>query len=221
MFTNRRKTAENQIRLKENQQLFDHWQNVRFGQSTPRRSNLNMRVLGPILGHVAILEQDVEGEKFYFRLAGTELRNYFGRELTGCDFLDPWGKNDCNALAAMLRLTVTDARPIIVRFIIQTADRRSEIIEALFLPMAEQGQIIASFAMATAPYWLGSQHIEKQWVLSICMIDGENIVAQQAPLKEGESQPRREEPLVLVSTDPSGSGKAAWPGFRVIPGGRK
>lgn len=221
MFTKRQISTGNPIRLIENQKLFDHWQSVRFGRRAPKRRDLNMRTLAPVLGHIAILERSETGDRFHFRLAGTELRNYFGQELTGLDFLASWGKNDRAALATVLKLVITDAQPAIVRFIVQSETRRSEVIEALFLPMAESGQVFASFAMPSQPYWLGSQSIAKQWVLSIRTVDKGRVTAETPGYQHEEFRPNHNEPVVLVSTDRDGSGNAAWPGFKVIPGGRK
>ncbi|MGI9481193.1 MAG: PAS domain-containing protein [Hyphomicrobiales bacterium] len=221
MITKRQINAENPIRLIENQKLFDHWQSVRFGPCAAKRRNLNMRTLAPVLGHIAILERNETGDRFHFRLAGTELRNYFGQELTGLDFLSSWGKNDRAALATVLKMVLSDAQPAIVRFVVQSDTRRSEVIEALFLPMAETGQLLASFAMPFQPYWIGSQKIAKQWVLSIRTVDKGRVTTDMAGYPQEEFQPNHNEPVVLVSTDRDGTGNVTWPGFKVIPGGRK
>lgn len=210
--------TSNQILHPVNRKLFQRWRMLYHNELVPSRNDLDLKVIGSILGHVAIIEAAGMGAGFRFRLAGTELRTIFGMELTNTDFLNLWSQKDRQALCAMLEMAMTDGEAISVRFTIHTghtghtghtATGHSETVEAVFLPMREKGQALAAFAAFAQPYWLGSEPVVRNKLLSIRTVTSR------------ETTGPHKKPLVLVSLQPEDNGRNMWPGFRVIRGGRK
>jgi hypothetical protein len=199
--------AGSQILHPINRKLFQCWNALRNGKKVPRRADLALKSIGPILSHVAIIEATKLTEGVRFRLAGTALRSIFCRELTNTDLFDPWNTKDKLALRAMLSMALDDTEPINVRFTVHASETHVETVEAVFLPMQEKGQFLASFASFAQPYWLGTHRIIKQEILSIRTIT-----------TAGNASECRE-PIALVSLTARNNVHQPWPGFRVISGG--
>lgn len=221
MKTEQRTGPEREIRFTVNKKLFEHWKISAPGAPLPARRDLDLRTLAPILGNMAVLERAKDGAAYRFRLAGTELRKIFGEELTGGDLLLGWRGRDREIASTMLDIAMQDHVPLVMRFGIALSVSHREVVEAVFLPMAEENQMIATFAVEQPPHWLGIQKVTEKWLIS---------VRTTAPAREWQSDASdhsanaalsRHEPIVLVSTEQQMRPFAAWPGFKVIPGGRK
>ncbi|MGI9374434.1 MAG: PAS domain-containing protein [Hyphomicrobiales bacterium] len=217
MKTQQQVGAGEEILHPTNRKLFQNWDMIRRNKDAPSRKDINLRALKKILGHVAILEAAPDAHIMRYRLAGTQLRKIFCKELTGTDLLTQWTPKDRVAIEAMLRMSLQESQPVTVRFVVQPASGHTETIEAVFLPLAEQDQLLASYAAFSDPYWLGEQAIVKQNILSIRTVN----TKRSHPMRRSKDHSADASPVVLVATQDTREGRAFWPGFRVIPGGRK
>ena len=217
MKTQQQVGAGEEILHPKNRQLFHNWNMIRRNKAAPSRKDINLRALKKILAHVAILEAAPDARVMRFRLAGTQLRKIFCKELTGTDLLTQWTPKDRLAIEAMLRMALQDAQPVTLRFVVQPASGHTESVEAVFLPLVEQDQLLAGYSAFSEPYWLGEQPIVKQNVLSVRTI----TISDEHPMRRANDRAPDNNPVVLVATQDTHDGRAFWPGFRVITGGRK
>lgn len=61
--------------------LYHFWERKRASRALPLRGDLDVIELWPWLGNLMLLE--VEGADFVYRVYGTTIADYFGRDLTG------------------------------------------------------------------------------------------------------------------------------------------
>ncbi len=150
--------------------LFQVWDAIRRGRSAPYRSELDLRSIKDLLSNVAVIERRPLQADFLFRLAGTDLRKIFGKELTGTDFLSLWSPVEQGTIAELAALVVSKHQPATVRFKGFVRDGRAEGIEMIMLPMThaqrQETQIVAVIAPLTGPYWLGVHPIVRNELIS-------------------------------------------------------
>lgn len=97
-------------------QIFDYWHAKRPGEGLPARDAIDPSELVPLLPWLCILEPTEAG--VLVRLAGTRVRELFGRELTGADLLrtlpPPFSANAARSyrrvVAGQLWLTQVESR---------------------------------------------------------------------------------------------------------------
>lgn len=87
-----------QLALPEQRVLFDYWQDIARGRVMPARADFDPLKLPDLLPHLGLIDLREGFERSYFRLAGTRLREVYGREITGLPLsevftgcrADPW-----------------------------------------------------------------------------------------------------------------------------------
>ena len=77
--------------------LFDHWLNMREGDSIPRKSDINPMKIHSVLPEIAIMER-VDHDTVVYRLAGTELAERSGFDVTGINTLETFPANARKAI---------------------------------------------------------------------------------------------------------------------------
>ncbi len=75
----------NQLVLDDQRALFDYWQSKCNGDSLPRRRDICPSGFVPYLTNVSLIDvvTSANTRQYSYRLAGSGLRNHFGREVTG------------------------------------------------------------------------------------------------------------------------------------------
>ena len=76
-------TFRAQLALPEQRHLFDYWLNAANGRAMPSRADISPAGMSSFLPHVSLIEVRRDPVDFYYRLAGTRLRDYFAAEVTG------------------------------------------------------------------------------------------------------------------------------------------
>lgn len=80
-----------QLVIPEQRQLFDYWRSKCAGRAMPTRSDVNPADLKRLLPYLSLIDVVDGSGRMRVRLAGTQLREFFGREITGAylNDLDP------------------------------------------------------------------------------------------------------------------------------------
>ncbi len=150
--------------------LFQVWDAIRRGRSAPSRDELDLRTIKDLLSTIAVIERNPVQSAYAFRLAGTALRKFFGKELTGTSFLALWSPVEKATIAELASLVVSKHQPATVRFKGFVKDGRAEGLELIMLPITradrQETQIIAAIAPLTGPYWLGVHPIVRNELIS-------------------------------------------------------
>ncbi len=154
-------------------ELYEYWDRVRRGRPAPRRSDIEPSDIRRILADTFILE--VAGrENYIIRLAGTRICSLFCREMKGGNFLDLWSVEDRNAMATLGTAVAEDAAGAVVTFTATTSGNHSLTAELLMLPLSHSGErydrVLGAISPLERPYWVGSEPIVSQTVVSLRMI---------------------------------------------------
>lgn len=142
------------------QNLYAYWNRLRNGRNAPRRYEVEPAKIANLLGETFIAEHGGL-TSFRFRLAGTHICHFFGRELRGTDFLDLWTLEDRHAISAALNTLIDDSAAIHGSFIAISESDREAVFEFLLLPLIHTGstinRILGSITAVNPPFWLGSE----------------------------------------------------------------
>jgi hypothetical protein len=116
-------------------EVFTYWSGLRHGRAAPSRRQIDPSALRRRLPDLFML--DCQGLDLTFRLAGTRVCEYFGRELNGEQFLALWASAGRDAVteAALTALRTEEAVSIAARL---EAGSVGEACEVLLLPIRSQ-----------------------------------------------------------------------------------
>jgi len=83
-----------QLVIPEQRQLFDYWRSKCGGRRMASRADIEPAEIKRLLPYISLIDRVGDGTRFRVRLAGTQLREFFGREITGAylDDLDLEGR---------------------------------------------------------------------------------------------------------------------------------
>ena len=98
--------AQNAMKQRITRELFDYCNTLRGQRPAPDRNDIDPGAIRACLLHTFVLAFDPD-RGHPFRIAGTEICNLFGRELTGTPFATLWAQDSRRALADIVR-TIAD-----------------------------------------------------------------------------------------------------------------
>ena len=121
--------------------LLDHWIDSRDGNSIPRKSDINPMNIHSILPEIVIMER-IDQDSVVYRLAGTELAERSGFDLTGLNTLDTF--------PPAARKTINDAylkaaeQPCgaYLKVAINFENDLSHDMECLYLPLSDDEGVV-------------------------------------------------------------------------------
>ena len=79
-----------QLIVPEHRQLFDYWLEKSGKKAMPCRDEISPAHFPRLLPNISLIDCEPKTGKFKIRLAGTRLREIFGREITG-EYVDTFG----------------------------------------------------------------------------------------------------------------------------------
>jgi hypothetical protein len=120
--------------------IFDYWRSKAAGGRIPRRAAIDPIELVDVLSCLMIVE--VVGERFRYRLVGTEVAANAGSDFTGC-FLDTQSFANRDFYLDCYRDVRTRAEPVFALDHWVYSDGRSGVAEFAMLPLAIEGDAVA------------------------------------------------------------------------------
>ncbi|MFO1186971.1 MAG: PAS domain-containing protein [Alphaproteobacteria bacterium] len=72
-----------QLVIPEQKQLFDYWRSKCAGRQMPSRADIRPADLPRLLPGMSLIDVVADSDRLRVRLAGTQLREVFGRDITG------------------------------------------------------------------------------------------------------------------------------------------
>ena len=100
--------------------LFSFWEKIRGEKAAPGRDDLDLRQISPIVPNLLILERDHLHQSYKWRLAGSEICQFYRQKLTSTNALAGWGGFERNTLKQLFDTVVTGLQPCLVRFQLST-----------------------------------------------------------------------------------------------------
>lgn len=148
------------MKHKTTRTLYAYWNAVRGNRMAPSRYEIEPAGIGSVLSETLILERpDVQDCRF--RLAGTQVCDYFAHELRGADFYGLWSHNDAILLRGAIETAAEHGAVGHFTFEarIGTSQKHAEF-ELLLLPLIHTGpsadRFLGSIAGLEVPYWIGT-----------------------------------------------------------------
>ena len=72
-----------QLVIPEQRQIFDYWRSKCAGRPMPARGDIRPVEIARLLPYVSLIDVRPEDQRLRVRLAGTQLREIYGRDITG------------------------------------------------------------------------------------------------------------------------------------------
>lgn len=131
-----------QLVIREQRELFDYWRACAKGDRLPSRACINPAAIPSLLPGISILEVAQGPEDIIYRVAGTRLREIFGREVTGRSVfaLDLGEKS--NYWRAVYRRVVDDKMPMQGAIKGPVAGRDHIVLFWMRLPLSDDNEAI-------------------------------------------------------------------------------
>lgn len=154
-------------------ELYEYWNRLRGSEQAPHRDAVEPADIRRVLGDTFILEA-AGLDSYPYRLAGTRLCGAYCREVKGTNFLDFWSANDREAIATLLAAVGEDGAAAVVGVSGHASGTRTVPFEMLLLPLVHQGagfdRMLGCMAPMDRPYWLGTDPVVSQEIVSLRLI---------------------------------------------------
>jgi hypothetical protein len=117
-----------------NRDFIAAWQRWRGERPLPRRSDLRLEEIKPLLGMIALFEPRAPGH-IHVRVAGTGLRQYLGFEMTGMNYLEVTAAADRAVREYRVRQMTGQPSGGVLRYRLAVSDGRQFAAEVVSLPL--------------------------------------------------------------------------------------
>src|SRR5581483_4679807 len=151
-------------------QLYAYWDRVRNGRVAPHRFEIEPARIPALLPETFIAEgAGLLG--FRFRLAGTKICEYFGKELRGIDLLSLFGEEHRGQFKDMLHSILCDGAVGHGLFRSFTPTNRQAAFEFLLLPLIHSGEsinrLLGGITAVDPPFWLGGEPLVRHEIVEL------------------------------------------------------
>lgn len=113
--------------------LFRFWEQMRAERSSPRRDELDLSRIKPLVPNLLIAAYEPKTASYRWRLAGTGICDIYRREVTGLDVLGGWDSFETNVATRFFSGVIHKLQPCLVRMRMMTD--MSQVIGAEFIGM--------------------------------------------------------------------------------------
>jgi len=152
------------MRHKTSLEIFNYWNRIRGAADAPLRAQIEPASIRHILPQIFILEMTEIGQA-RFRLAGTMICSFFGRELRDDLFSSLWsGSQSDNAVKIALGV-MNHAAPALLNATGYTGTGRSMSFEIILLPMRSSPEccdrLLGCLVPTNSAGWFGADPLAK------------------------------------------------------------
>jgi hypothetical protein len=131
-----------QLVIREQRELFDYWRSCARGDRLPARADINPAAISSLLPGISIVDAGRHPEHCVYRVAGTRLREIFGREVTGkCVFDLDYGDKR-NYWLAVYRKVIEGSIPMQGAIKAPVVDRDHIVLFWMRLPLSDDGSAV-------------------------------------------------------------------------------
>jgi hypothetical protein len=114
--------------------LFRYWETLRGEMSAPPRDWLDLKKIRALVPFMFMIERG-SGKAYVWRLAGTQVCELWGMELTGKAALMPGDKFERERMARLLERVIDAHQPCVLRFHLSTTMGMNDAAEFVGLPL--------------------------------------------------------------------------------------
>lgn len=131
-----------QLVIREQRELFDYWRACAKGRPMPRRADINPAAMAGLLPGISILDTGTCPDQLTYRLAGTRLREIFGREVTGKSVFDLEFGEKRNYWMAVYRKVIEERTPMQGAVKGPVANKDHVVLFWMRLPLSDSGDTV-------------------------------------------------------------------------------
>lgn len=144
--------------------LYADW-NARAGGSIPHRRDFDAADMRYLLGNISLIDVHRGPQRFFYRVHGTSLRRWPGRDLTGKFLEDAPNKEWAARAHKQLTEVATTGIPAVMRHVDEIYAGQLWHVEVLVLPLSRHGReldmlIGALVPLSRLPRSSSQQHLE-------------------------------------------------------------
>jgi hypothetical protein len=129
--------------------LFEHWDARRRGARLPNRAAIDVVELKPWLGNLLLIEVIDGGRDFRYRVYGSTLAQYYGRDLTGKTIAEARAETREIVRSEYLSV-VREGRPLLVKRDRPVLHRQARVAK-LILPLTCDGSSVGMLLVGAYP----------------------------------------------------------------------
>jgi hypothetical protein len=185
--------ADSQILHPGSRALFRFWEAARAERSAPRRDEIDLTRLRPVIANLAIIERAPGRLAYRWRLAGTGICEIYRQEITGRSVLEGWNDFERDVISRFLEGVTTRLQPCVMRFRLHTDRGQLVGTEFIGLPiLAHSGAVhvfggLFAFRDPTAMDYTAVAAMELSGARSIWTeyLPGDQLVRQLATAQPG------------------------------------
>jgi len=123
--------------------IYDYWNRERAGRWMPARADIDPTEIGPLLPNVFMVDVSHDPLRFRYRLIGTAIVNFVGRDFTGRAIDEATYGESAAFLQQILKLTVETREPVGLKGnVFYIAGREWVGVEGILLPLASDGRTV-------------------------------------------------------------------------------
>ncbi|TCL73652.1 hypothetical protein EV286_103184 [Rhizobium sp. BK251] len=149
------------MRLKTSIEIFNYWDRLRGADPAPLRSQIDPSSIRRTLPELFILEA---ADKPFFRLAGTHVCGFFGRELRDAAFGSLWGDTQGEDAEKIAAGVMAHAMPTLINATGYGSRGNSMAFEIVLMPLRSSvdacDRLLGSIAPAGNSVWLGADPLD-------------------------------------------------------------
>jgi hypothetical protein len=154
--------------------LFQYWNRLRKGAAAPCRTSIEPSDIRDVLSQTFILKADSSNSDMVFRLAGTSISSFFGRQLRNTPVRQLFPERHRAVTSRLLRNCHQDFSVVLLGLEATTRNGRRSDIEILLLPLepeTEGTHVLGCIVPHQPAFWHGLEAASLSELQSIRLID--------------------------------------------------
>ena len=174
--------------------LHRYWNRLRGHRRAPMRLEIDPGAIAAILGNAFVLER-LDPVAYRYRLAGTRVCSYLGKELRGTSFPAQWADDERDTVENLLYTITEDAAGALIGLTAHGGTGRTAPLELMLLPLARDNgaldRIIGTVSTLRPSDWVGALPVTRLEIKSIRLLwpDGKPLVGRSGGTGVGIANP--------------------------------
>ena len=130
-----------QLVMREQRELFDYWRSCAKGRQMPSRADIDPAAIASLLPGISIIDAS-SPSRLVYRLAGTRLRDIFGKEVTGKAVFDLELGEKQSYWRAVYRKVMEERMPMQGAVKGPVVDRDHVVLFWMRLPLGQEATLV-------------------------------------------------------------------------------
>ena len=154
--------------------LFQYWNRLRNGAMAPQRTAIEPSDIREVLSQTFILKEEASTGEMDFRLAGTAISSFFGRQLRSTPLRQLFQHQHRAIVSRLLRNCYQESSVVLLGLNAATRNERKSDLEVLLMPLQaepEGNHILGCIIPHEHAFWHGLEPVTSLDLTSIRVLD--------------------------------------------------